>query len=86
MRLRNVHTSHPVLHNYSILDAIQAETSSLDCLSCNTELQTALQTLAADDTDDVCGTDVYAEECLVHHADALSAFEVCAGVTLDKSH
>ena len=65
------------------LDAIEADTNSVDCLACYTELQTDLETLATDDADEVCGADVFTDDCITYHADALSAFEACAGVALN---
>ena len=65
------------------LDQIEADTSSVDCLACFTDLQSYLEALAANDTDDVCGTDVFSEECLEYQSDALTAFETCSGYTLN---
>ena len=64
------------------LDAIEADTNSVDCLACYTELQSDLTALAADDSDDVCGRDVFSHDCLVYQTDALTAFELCSGYTL----
>ena len=65
------------------LDEIEADTNSVDCLACYTKLQSDLITLAADDSDEVCGTDVFSDDCIAYQIDALAAFETCSGYTLN---
>ena len=65
------------------LATIEEDTDSVDCLACYTELQADLLALAASDTDDVCGTDVFAGECIAYQVQALTDFEVCSGTTIN---
>ena len=67
------------------LDEIEDDTNSVDCLACYTELQSDLIALAADDTDDLCGKDVFSEGCLAYQSEALAAFELCSGFTLNTA-
>ena len=65
------------------LAAIEADTSSTDCVACYTEFGNSLIALAAADSSDACGSDLFSSDCLVYQADALTAFATCAGTILN---
>ena len=67
----------------SYFDTIENNTDSVDCLACYTELNDALLGLVTEDVDEVCGTDVFADDCLAYNQEPLAAFEVCSGITLN---
>ena len=67
----------------SYFDTIEDNTDSADCLACYTELNDALQNLVTLNEDEVCATDVFADDCLAYNQEPLAAFEVCSGITLN---
>ena len=68
----------------SYFDAIEADTNSVDCLACYTELRDAINTAATSDEGAVaCGDDVFADDCVAYQNEALMAFETCAGTIIN---
>ena len=68
----------------SYFDAIEADTKSVDCLACYTELRDAINAAATSDDGTVaCGDDVFADDCVAYQNEALMAFETCAGTIIN---